>query len=1208
MVRLPKTGAPGDLGGIAWPEPRFEILRDVLIVDKLTGLMWPRDAARLPVVGAEEQYQLVDDMNEGRRDGLGYSDWRVPNLRELWSLTHFGRSTCIDGAAAWLESKGFQNVVRNFFHGSTNMVPGTGWDFGCHGNQTQQDGLLWPVRKARAGPALLANVGQRYWRIPGEEGWHRPHVQWDPARRFVVLPCQGDATGEDSVPENDAVIDTVTGYLWARNARAVTPAVPFDEAAAEAAGMSLCGLSGWRMPDLLELTSFIPLDGSIDLTDYLPEHASIVGLVPCLPGNCPSTVFFSSTPNPVAPGELRIGFITHHTYDFYSTTVPWVTSDARLEGWTMPVRETWGSIRVDGAFEAFPATPVGEISDAQRVTVHNDGWVPLQVLDVAIEGEDSGQFNLDYEDCTLAVIWDQDYEKLRDEYYVDECEIRVSYVPNEAGDHSAQLVIPSFDRDHDPVRLSMHGSALVRDFDGDGIPDWTDRCVEVKDPDQVDEDGDGAGDACDPCAGDGDNACLWAQEVADLGPERSTLGDKPRISIDHRGTLHVAHLGSDSDESYVRYSRSPAPRIWESEEIARAADVPDRLGIDVDVAIATDGDGRPSIAYFDDLKEEVQAADKRALGWGFETLEATRRSHWHPQMLDMFADRVGTMYLVFLQTDWSRLRVGRRITGGTWSIEDLSTVEDADDTACVASQRGRPVVAYGDFDRRAFMFAERRGAGWVAEPVDEGVRVSECDLLVDEAGTAHLAYTAVDADQDTDLIYAQKLDGGRWRRERVLKALGASGTADSISIARSADRRISVVWLPHDAIPGQVSTAERGPHGGWVFSKIPLELTDRQGSSDAALDDAGIIHVLYGGSVAGTVPEQPWLRRPALLHATRPVYNPSGADLRLDLSEHPDPGWVGGAMIFTIVVKNNGPEVARGITVEVRLEGGGKLSGDPPENCTMTQGGLSCTIEELPNQAERVYELAVEAAKRGKVSMSAEVSSTSLDPIASNNQASIDAEVGFAPFRPSAGPLPFSPAPAGPGESDVPVAEYGIWSGTREAIQLSAAVVRLSGDSNASIGSLAIHRDADEDGRVGERDSVLATSTPLGDSTFSMRLDPPVTVAQGEVLALLLVADFEASDHASAAGLLGGVLLLLGAALLGRRRGFVVAGVATLAVATLATCTCGDEPGEPPPPPVAAAATHLRFTLIDLEARGLTSTLALSFDGMPVQGPRVTVR
>lgn len=95
---VPRTGqimsyAPGDDGdlqkGAAWPSPRFTDHGDS-VTDKLTGLMWVKAPHALSGNSSGQAWQdAVDYCN--RLDHGGYSDWRLPNIREIDSLISYGR-------------------------------------------------------------------------------------------------------------------------------------------------------------------------------------------------------------------------------------------------------------------------------------------------------------------------------------------------------------------------------------------------------------------------------------------------------------------------------------------------------------------------------------------------------------------------------------------------------------------------------------------------------------------------------------------------------------------------------------------------------------------------------------------------------------------------------------------------------------------------------------------------------------------------------------------------------------------------------------------------------------------------------------------------------------------------------------------------------------------------------------------------------------
>jgi hypothetical protein len=98
---VPKTGQgatesdrlrdDGNLqAGTAWPSPRFTDNGDQTVTDNLTGLMWTKHS-NLPG-GPRSWVDAVDyctNMNTGSGT-YGYTDWRLPNVREMQSLIDYG--------------------------------------------------------------------------------------------------------------------------------------------------------------------------------------------------------------------------------------------------------------------------------------------------------------------------------------------------------------------------------------------------------------------------------------------------------------------------------------------------------------------------------------------------------------------------------------------------------------------------------------------------------------------------------------------------------------------------------------------------------------------------------------------------------------------------------------------------------------------------------------------------------------------------------------------------------------------------------------------------------------------------------------------------------------------------------------------------------------------------------------------------------------
>ena len=178
-ARAPKTGQTtlfvtkddGDLEkGITWPNPRFTDNGDGTVTDNLTNLIW-LDNANCSNGSRSWANALVDvgTLNSaGMMNGNGCGDtsnggtfqidWRLPNVKELQSLIHFGFSSPAlpnaAGTAQWAAGDPFANVQSSNYWSSTTNVSNTpnAWlvslSNGVNVNSFNKANTLfvWPVR------------------------------------------------------------------------------------------------------------------------------------------------------------------------------------------------------------------------------------------------------------------------------------------------------------------------------------------------------------------------------------------------------------------------------------------------------------------------------------------------------------------------------------------------------------------------------------------------------------------------------------------------------------------------------------------------------------------------------------------------------------------------------------------------------------------------------------------------------------------------------------------------------------------------------------------------------------------------------------------------------------------------------------------------------------------------------------------------------
>ncbi|MBI9077219.1 MAG: DUF1566 domain-containing protein [Desulfatibacillum sp.] len=230
------TGQDGETrAGQPWPEPRFSG-QGPCILDNLTGLMWTRDANPLefPLTWDEAQ-QAVDAMNV--ENAHGYSDWRLPSRRQLFSLLSHTRIN-----PALPQGHPFENVFSGYCWTSDTCArfPGQAWYAHLGG------GRVFTGMK------------------------HGSYMVW-PVRAGEVTQISAAISSLDRfIPHGAWVEDSRTGLFWTRDAAILPAPVTWTQALDFIHSLNnknALGFSDWRLPNVRELESLV------DATAHSPALA-----------------------------------------------------------------------------------------------------------------------------------------------------------------------------------------------------------------------------------------------------------------------------------------------------------------------------------------------------------------------------------------------------------------------------------------------------------------------------------------------------------------------------------------------------------------------------------------------------------------------------------------------------------------------------------------------------------------------------------------------------------------------------------------------------------------------------------------------------------------------------------------------------------------------------------------------------------------------
>ena len=224
---------------------RYRDNGDGTVSDLNTGLMWQQDP------GEKMTYSEAVEKAETFRLA-GYSDWRLPTIKELYSLIDFSG---VDVGPATSAETGVPFIDRDFFRFS-------------YGNPKAGERLLDSqfisstlyVSTTMRGNKTMFGVNFADGRIKGYgiSGGRGGRRGQRSEKTFYMLYVRGDseyATNNFQDQGDGAIEDTGTGLMWMQTDSA--KGMEWEEALDYCETLDLAGYTDWRLPNAKELQSLV---------------------------------------------------------------------------------------------------------------------------------------------------------------------------------------------------------------------------------------------------------------------------------------------------------------------------------------------------------------------------------------------------------------------------------------------------------------------------------------------------------------------------------------------------------------------------------------------------------------------------------------------------------------------------------------------------------------------------------------------------------------------------------------------------------------------------------------------------------------------------------------------------------------------------------------------------------------------------------------
>lgn len=230
-------------------QPAYQDNGDGTVTDLNTGLMWIRDA------GAKTTYAEATALLQ-TYSFAGYDDWRLPTIKELYSLALFSgvdasatNSSAVDGLVPFIDTH-FFTFLYGDETGSARVIDAQ-WL-----SSTVYDSTVMNGQRCFFGFNFADGRIKCYPLQPGGNAGY-----------FAQFVRGGDGYGENAFVDNGdgTITDQATGLTWMQNDNGA--GTVWGEALSYCESLTLGGHDDWRLPNIKELQSIVDYERSPDVTN-----------------------------------------------------------------------------------------------------------------------------------------------------------------------------------------------------------------------------------------------------------------------------------------------------------------------------------------------------------------------------------------------------------------------------------------------------------------------------------------------------------------------------------------------------------------------------------------------------------------------------------------------------------------------------------------------------------------------------------------------------------------------------------------------------------------------------------------------------------------------------------------------------------------------------------------------------------------------------